>query len=84
MGKNYSSDTMGRFEFLPGMERGGSPVYRQSHSNKVPSGLDFLLYRWESTLLGELVKNLSFSGDFVPTGWGSDLFRFPNPLGKWV
>ena len=68
MGKNYSSDTMGRFEFLPGMERGGSPVYRQSHSNKVPSGLDFLLYRWEKHFLRGAGDKISVFLMICPNG----------------
>ena len=46
--KNYQGRTMGRFEFVPGVEKEGSPVYRQAHSREVPSNYDNLLFRWES------------------------------------
>ena len=37
---------MGRFEFLPGVEKGGFPVYRQAHSRSVHKQMfDTLLYR---------------------------------------
>ena len=39
--KNYQGSRMGKFEFVPGVEKDGSPVYRQAHS----SDLNFLLYR---------------------------------------
>ena len=43
---------MGRFEFMPGVEKEGSPVYRQAHSNEIATDLgDILLYRWESPLI---------------------------------
>ena len=41
---------MGRFEFVPGVEKEGSPVFRQAHSRKVPTDIDFLLHRWEKSL----------------------------------
>ena len=37
---------MGRFEFVPGVEKEGSPVYRQAHSREVPSDWDYRLFRW--------------------------------------
>ena len=54
---------MGRFEFVPGVERDGSPVYRQAHSREVPSDFDFLLLRWEKPLL------FSSSADPAMNGW---------------
>ena len=43
---------MGRFEFMPGVEKEGSPVYRQAHSKEIPMPYgDILLYRWESPLI---------------------------------
>ena len=45
--KNYQGHTMGRFEFLPGVEREGCPVYRQAQSREVPSDFDCFLSRWE-------------------------------------
>ena len=42
---------MGRFEFMPGVEKKGSPVYRQAHSKEIPVAYqhagEILLYRWE-------------------------------------
>ena len=43
--KNHQGNRMGRFEFVPGVEEEGSPVYRQAHSREVPSDIDTLLYR---------------------------------------
>ena len=41
---------MGRFEFMPGVEKEGSPVYRQAHSKEIATRLgDILLYRWEKS-----------------------------------
>ena len=40
---------MGRFEFVPGVEKNGSPVYRQTHSKVVPNDNEFLLFRWEKS-----------------------------------
>ena len=41
---------MGRFEFMPGVEKEGSPVYRQAHSKEIATDLgDILLYRWEKS-----------------------------------
>ena len=43
---------MGRFEFMPGVEKEGSPVYRQAHSKELATDVgDILLYRWESLLI---------------------------------
>ena len=45
---------MGRFEFVPGVEKEGSPVYRQAHSKELATDMymgDILLYRWESPLI---------------------------------
>ena len=43
---------MGRFEFMPGVEKEGSPVYRQAHSKEIAmDDGDILLYRWESPLI---------------------------------
>ena len=40
---------MGRFEFMPGVEKEGSPVYRQAHSREIPMDVgEIVLYRWES------------------------------------
>ena len=39
---------MGRFEFVPAVERRGSPVYRQAHSREVPTDDNYLLFRWEN------------------------------------
>ena len=54
---------MGRFEFVPGVEKDGSPVYRQAHSREVPSDNEILLYRWEKSYL------FSSSADLVMSGW---------------
>ena len=43
--KNYQGHVMGRFEFVPGVEKYGAPVYRQAHSKEVPSGRNYLLFR---------------------------------------
>ena len=43
--KNHQGARMGRFEFVPGVENEGSPVYRQAHSREVPSDYDYLLFR---------------------------------------
>ena len=41
---------MGRFEFMPGVEKEGSPVYRQAHSKEIATHLgEILLYRWEKS-----------------------------------
>ena len=46
--KNYQCAAMGRFEFVPGVEKEGSPVYRQAHSKEIPNTLgETRLYRWE-------------------------------------
>ena len=45
--KNYQGEVMGRFEFVPGVEKEGSPVYKQAQSKEVPSDKDYLLYRWK-------------------------------------
>ena len=43
---------MGRFEFIPGVEKWGSPVYRQAQSKEIETDMgDILLYRWESPLI---------------------------------
>ena len=42
---------MGRFEFVPGVDKEGSPVYRQAHSEEIANLGDILLYRWESPLI---------------------------------
>ena len=41
--------TMGRFEFMPGVEKNGSPVYRQAHSKEI--GRPILLYGDEGDIL---------------------------------
>ena len=43
--KDYQGGRMGRFEFVPGVEKYGAPVYRQAQSREVPSDYDFLLFR---------------------------------------
>ena len=43
--KNYQGGRMGRFEFVPGVEKEGSPVYRQAHSREIPSRFKHRLYR---------------------------------------
>ena len=49
--KNYQGDTMGMFEFVPGVEKEGSPVYRQAHSRELQTDDDdYLLFRWEKPL----------------------------------
>ena len=35
--KNYGGHAMGRFEFVPGVEKEGAPVYRQAQSKELPS-----------------------------------------------
>ena len=48
----YSMAAMGRFEFMPGVEKEGSPVYRQAQSKEIATNWgDILLYRWESPLI---------------------------------
>ena len=63
--KNYWGESMGRFEFVPGVEKEGSPVYRQAHSKEVPSDNDQFLFRWEK-------PPFSFSLDLVMSGWLSE------------
>ena len=52
---------MGRFEFVPGVEKEGSPVFRQAHSREVPSDRDYRLVRWEK-------PSLSSSSDLAMSG----------------
>ena len=40
-----SYQVSGRFDFVPGEEKEGSPVYRQAHSKEIPTEKEFLLYR---------------------------------------
>ena len=43
---------MGRFEFVPGVDKEGSPVYRQAHSKELATEFGgILLYRWENPLI---------------------------------
>ena len=38
---------MGRFDFVPGVQEEGSPVYRQAHSKEIPNAMGVAhLYRW--------------------------------------
>ena len=53
---------MGRFEFVPGVDKEGSPVFRQAHSRKVPTDYDFLLYRWGKPLFFSSSADLAMSG----------------------
>ena len=48
---------MGRFEFVPGVERDGCPVFRQAQSREVPTDHDsVLLYRWGKPLFFSLLS----------------------------
>ena len=38
-------DTFGLYELVIGEEIEGSPVYRQAHSEEIPSNYKYLLYR---------------------------------------
>ena len=42
---NHVGQAFGRFDLLPGEEKEGSPVYRQAHSEEIPTKKEFLLYR---------------------------------------
>ena len=68
---------MGRFEFVPGVEREGSPVYRQAHSREVPTDKDFLLFRWEKPLF------FSSSADLAMSGWLSERGILPTLGQVW-
>ena len=41
----YQGDTFGLYELVIGEEIEGSPVYRQAHSEEMPSDYKFLLFR---------------------------------------
>ena len=66
--EDYFAAYMGRFEFMPGVEKEGSPVYRQAHSKEMKMGwgddidIDILLYRWESPLISSHLPHTR-SGD---------------------
>ena len=54
--KDYVGITMGRFEFMPGEDYDGSPVYKQAHSKEIATHLGIIiLYRWESPFLSYLI-----------------------------
>ena len=42
---SHVGEAFGRFDLLPGEEKCGSPVYRQAHSEEIPTEKEFLLYR---------------------------------------
>ena len=42
---NHVGQTFGRFDLVPGKEKEGCPVYRQTHSKEIPTEKEFLLYR---------------------------------------
>ena len=44
--RNHVGQAFGRFELVPGEEKEGSPVYRQAQSKKIPTDIDFLMYRY--------------------------------------
>ena len=58
---------MGRFEFVPGVEEEGSPVYRQAHSREVPSDRDNRLFRWEKLSFSSS-SDLAMSGGLTLRG----------------
>ena len=41
----HVGQAFGRFDLVPGCEKGGSPVYRQAHSKEIPTEKIFQLYR---------------------------------------
>ena len=43
--RNHVGQAFGRFDLVPGEEKEGSPVYRQAQSKKIPTDIDFLMYR---------------------------------------
>ena len=48
--KGEVGPAMGRFEFMPDVEKEGSPVYRQAHSREIPMDVgEIVLYRWEKS-----------------------------------
>ena len=61
---------MGRFEFVPGVEKEGSPVYKQAHSREVPSDQDYRLSRWEK-------PSFSSSSDLTMSGGVSERSILP-------
>ena len=46
--KDHVGAGLGRFEFVPGVEKEGSLVYRQAHSQEIETALgEIFLYRWD-------------------------------------
>ena len=60
--KNFAGQFMGRFAFVPGVEKEGYPVYRQAHSRERPIEEDVLLHRWETLSLIKFPPELEMSG----------------------